>query len=67
MTLLAKFKNSEGIHCGILILFDLDTLDAYIDRYGGLVDYLAPGTAGTAPSDAAPPEQTSKAISLQVR
>lgn len=50
----------------VLISFDLDTLDAYIARYGGLVDYLAPGPPSTPPSDPPPPEQTSKAISLQV-
>ena len=47
--------------------FNPDTLDAYIEKYGGLVDYLAPGSTGTPPSDVPPAEQTSKAISLQVR
>ena len=44
-----------------------DTLDAYIDKYGGLVPYLADDAVGTPSSDAPPAEQTSKAISLQVR
>ena len=42
------------------------TLEAYIDRYSALVPYLADNVIGTPTSDAAPPEQTSAAISLQV-
>ena len=65
---LAKLINtSEGVSNEVLILFGLDTLDAYIEKYGSLVNYLAPGSTGTPPSDAPPVEQTSKAISLQVR
>jgi len=43
-----------------------DTLDAYIDKYSSLVPYLADNATGTPASDAAPAEQTLKAISLQV-
>lgn len=43
------------------------TLEAYIDRYGALVPYLADRPPGSpAWSDPPPPEQTSAAISLQV-
>ena len=35
----------------VLILFGLDALGAYIAKYGSLVSYLAPGSAGTPPSD----------------
>lgn len=52
---------------GLLIASGLDTLDAYIEKYSGLVNYLVPGVAGTLPSDALPIEQTSRAISFQVR
>ena len=43
-----------------------DTLEAYIDRYTGLVPFLADDAEGVPPSDAPPAEQISKAISLQV-
>jgi hypothetical protein len=45
------------------------TLDAYIDKYSSLVSYLADNaTAGAVPpSDPAPPDLTSRAISLRVR
>ena len=43
----------------------LVTLEAYIDKYSSLVPYLADEVPGTPASDAAPLEQTSKAISLQ--
>lgn len=43
-----------------------DTLDAYIDKYSSLVSYLADNATGTPVSDSVPPEQISKAISLQV-
>lgn len=43
------------------------TLEAYIDKYSSLVPYLADTAPTSTPSsDAAPAEQTSKAISLQV-
>jgi hypothetical protein len=47
----------------------VDTLDAYIDKYSDLVSYLADNvTAGAVPpSDPAPPDLTSRAISLRVR
>ncbi len=49
----------------------VDTLDAYIDKYSDLVSYLADNinvTAGAVPpSDPAPPDLTSSAISLRVR
>jgi len=55
---------------GFLIMFSdelpLATLEAYINRYSELVSYLADNATGSPSSDAAPPEQTSKAISLQV-
>jgi neutral ceramidase len=46
-----------------------DTLDAYINKYSSLVSYLADNaTAGAVPpSDPAPPDLTSRAISLRVR
>ena len=46
-----------------------DTLEAYIDKYSNLVSYLADdATSGAVPpSDPAPPDLTSKAISLRVR
>ena len=44
-----------------------DTLDAYIDKYLGLVPFLADSTTGAAYSDPPPVDQTLKAISLQVR
>jgi len=46
-----------------------DTLDAYINKYSSLVSYLADDvTAGAVPlSDPAPPDLTSRAISLRVR
>ena len=51
---------------GASTIFGRSTLDAYIDKYGSLVGYLADNATGTVPpSDPAPPEQTSKAISLR--
>ncbi|KIJ67392.1 hypothetical protein HYDPIDRAFT_173938 [Hydnomerulius pinastri MD-312] len=50
---------------GASTLFGPATLEAYIDRYSALVPYLADNATGTPPSDAPPPEQTSKAISMQ--
>ncbi|KAJ7766995.1 Neutral/alkaline nonlysosomal ceramidase [Mycena maculata] len=41
------------------------TLEAYIDKYTSLVPFLADAPVGSPPSDAAPAEQISKAISLQ--
>ena len=43
------------------------TLEAYIDKYTSLVPYLGDTASGAAPSDPPPKDQTSKAISLQVR
>jgi neutral ceramidase len=58
---------SHHARFGDLMFFFLeDTLDAYIDKYTSLVTYLGPNATGTAASDPAAPEQTSKAISLQV-
>jgi hypothetical protein len=45
----------------------LDTLDAYTHKYSSMVPFLADNAKGSPPSDAAPAEQTSKAISLRVR
>lgn len=41
--------------------------DATQDKYSSLVSFLSPSATGQPASDPAPPEQTSKAISLQVR
>jgi len=56
----------------MLVFFKLfewltDTLDAYIDKYTGLVPFLADTVTGAPDSDPPPVDQTSKAISLQVR
>jgi neutral ceramidase len=45
--------------------FRLVTLEAYIDKYTSLVPFLADTPTGTPVSDAAPPELTSGALSLQ--
>ena len=68
MARLAKFiKTSEDpTSHEILIPCGLDTLDTHIEKYGSLVNYLAPESTGTPPPDALPVEQTSKAISLHV-
>ncbi|KIK60282.1 hypothetical protein GYMLUDRAFT_43572 [Collybiopsis luxurians FD-317 M1] len=50
---------------GASTIFGQYTLDAYIDKYSSLVPFIADTVTGTPASDAAPPEQTSKAISLQ--
>ncbi|KAF8341009.1 Neutral/alkaline nonlysosomal ceramidase [Amanita rubescens] len=50
---------------GASTIFGQFTLEAYIDKYSSLVRYLANKVPGTPASDAPPPEQTSKAISLQ--
>ncbi|KAF8840456.1 Neutral/alkaline nonlysosomal ceramidase [Paxillus ammoniavirescens] len=50
---------------GASTIFGPATLEAYINMYNALVPYVADNATGTPPSDDAPPEQTSKAISLQ--
>ncbi|KAF8623397.1 hypothetical protein AX17_007435 [Amanita inopinata Kibby_2008] len=50
---------------GASTIFGPFTLEAYIDRYSSLVRYLADKETGSPTSDTPPPEQTSKAISLQ--
>ncbi|KAF8181831.1 Neutral/alkaline nonlysosomal ceramidase [Pholiota molesta] len=50
---------------GASTIFGPFTLEAYIDKYSSLVPFLADNASGTPASDAPPPEQTSKAISLQ--
>jgi len=50
---------------GASTIFGQFTLEAYIDKYSTLVPFLADNTSGTPASDPPPPEQTSKAISLQ--
>ncbi|KAI0262181.1 Neutral/alkaline nonlysosomal ceramidase [Gloeopeniophorella convolvens] len=52
---------------GASTLFGPNTLDAYIDKYGSLVSYLADSatTGAVPPSDPAPPDLTGKAISLR--
>jgi hypothetical protein len=52
---------------GASTLFGPHTLEGYMDKYTSLVKFLSPNATGTVPSDPAPPEQTSKAISLRVR
>ncbi|KAJ6615452.1 Neutral/alkaline nonlysosomal ceramidase [Mycena sp. CBHHK59/15] len=50
---------------GASTIFGPFTLEAYIDKYTSLVPFLADSPSGTPVSDAAPPELTSSAISLQ--
>jgi len=50
---------------GASTIFGPFTLEAYIDKYSSLVPFLADNASGTPASDAPPPEQTPKAISLQ--
>ncbi|KIM36782.1 hypothetical protein M413DRAFT_20430 [Hebeloma cylindrosporum] len=50
---------------GASTIFGQFTLDAYIEKYTSLVPFLADNASGTPASDPPPPEQTSKAISLQ--
>ncbi|KAF8959977.1 Neutral/alkaline nonlysosomal ceramidase [Flammula alnicola] len=50
---------------GASTIFGPFTLEAYIDKYSSLVPFLADNASGTPASDPPPPEQTSKAISLQ--
>ncbi|KAL1940348.1 hypothetical protein VTO73DRAFT_8920 [Trametes versicolor] len=50
---------------GASTIFGKWTLDSYIDKYSSLVSFLSPSATGQPASDPAPPEQTSKAISLQ--
>ncbi|KAK0446984.1 Neutral/alkaline nonlysosomal ceramidase [Desarmillaria tabescens] len=50
---------------GASTIFGQYTLEAYIDKYTSLVPFLGQSPSGTPASDAAPAEQTSKAISLQ--
>ncbi|KDR69911.1 hypothetical protein GALMADRAFT_255768 [Galerina marginata CBS 339.88] len=50
---------------GASTIFGPFTLEAYINKYSSLVPFLADNASGTAASDPPPPEQTSKAISLQ--
>jgi hypothetical protein len=57
----------------LINVYDIDTLEAYIDKYTSMVPFLANGVQGPGwerpqpPSDAPPKEQISKAISMQVR
>jgi len=50
---------------GASTIFGPFTLEAYIDKYTSLVPFLADAPTGTPVSDAAPPELTSGALSLQ--
>ncbi|KAJ7848777.1 Neutral/alkaline nonlysosomal ceramidase [Mycena leptocephala] len=50
---------------GASTIYGKYTLEAYIDKYTSLVPFLANTPTGTPVSDAAPPELTSSAISLQ--
>lgn len=61
------FVYNRSVSCTFAERSRVDTLEAYIDKYGSLVSYLADNATGTPTSDTPPVEQTSKAISLQVR
>ncbi|KAH7916139.1 Neutral/alkaline nonlysosomal ceramidase [Hygrophoropsis aurantiaca] len=50
---------------GASTIYGAATLEAYIDMYGGLIPYLAVDAKGSPASDPPPPEQISKAISMQ--
>ncbi|KAI0042653.1 Neutral/alkaline nonlysosomal ceramidase [Auriscalpium vulgare] len=51
---------------GASTLYGPHTLEAYIDKYGSLVSFLADNATGVSPqSDPAPPDLTGKAISLR--
>ncbi|KAJ6566570.1 Neutral/alkaline nonlysosomal ceramidase [Mycena capillaripes] len=50
---------------GASTLYGPYTLEAYIDKYTSLVPFLADGATGAPPADPPPPEQISKAISMQ--
>ncbi|KAJ6486736.1 Neutral/alkaline nonlysosomal ceramidase [Mycena sanguinolenta] len=50
---------------GASTIYGQYTLEAYMDKYTSLVPFLADTPSGTPVSDAAPPELTSSAISLQ--
>ncbi|THU89409.1 Neutral/alkaline nonlysosomal ceramidase [Dendrothele bispora CBS 962.96] len=50
---------------GASTIFGQYTLEAYINKYTNLLPFIADTVTGTPASDAAPAEQTSKAISLQ--
>ncbi|KAI0060570.1 Neutral/alkaline nonlysosomal ceramidase [Artomyces pyxidatus] len=50
---------------GASTLFGPHTLDAYINKYSSLVSYLADNATGQPPSDPAPPNLSTEAISLR--
>ncbi|KAJ8515814.1 hypothetical protein ONZ45_g6805 [Pleurotus djamor] len=50
---------------GASTIFGQYTLDAYIDKYSSLVSFLTESATGVPSSDAAPPDLSSSAISLQ--
>ncbi|KAF8622942.1 hypothetical protein AX15_006618 [Amanita polypyramis BW_CC] len=50
---------------GASTIFGQFTLEAYIDKYSSMVPCLADNSTSSPTSEAPPPEQTSKAISLQ--
>ncbi|KAF9449265.1 Neutral/alkaline nonlysosomal ceramidase [Macrolepiota fuliginosa MF-IS2] len=50
---------------GASTIFGQWTLDAYIEKYSSMVQFLVDNASGSPTSDAPPAEQTSKAISLQ--
>ncbi|KAG6849608.1 hypothetical protein H0H93_006965 [Arthromyces matolae] len=50
---------------GASTIFGQFTLEAYIDKYSGMVPFLGDNATGAPPTDPAPIDQTSKAISLQ--
>ncbi|KAI0919399.1 hypothetical protein AcV7_006148 [Taiwanofungus camphoratus] len=51
---------------GASTVFGPFTLESYIDKYRSLVPYLAADVTRSPPSDPAPPDLTSKLISLQI-
>ncbi|TFY57319.1 hypothetical protein EVG20_g8593, partial [Dentipellis fragilis] len=50
---------------GASTIFGQYTLDAYIDKYGSLVSFLADNATGVPASDPAPPDLTSQEITLR--
>lgn len=59
--LVGRLRQLHADFCHFIV-----TLEAYINKYSSLVPFLADNATGTPASDAPPPEQTPKAISLQV-
>ncbi|KAJ7846596.1 Neutral/alkaline nonlysosomal ceramidase [Mycena olivaceomarginata] len=66
-----SFLVNRPLETMLINVYDIDTLEAYIDKYTSMVPFLAGGVRGPGwerpqpPSDAPPKEQISKAISMQ--